>query len=145
LAAISSRRSPRRSERILACCFSHRTVIVRPDSVAWTKKTRSPGWPTVPTTNRAGSRNSWTALLMPVFSSRLSGVCSVELCGFSGYVPAGDRIGVGAPGRTGARVAGGISPEARQIPARVVDPQDERAVGGVPDHRDRRRVHHDPL
>src|SRR5699024_1488481 len=68
-AAISTRRSPIRSARIWACCFSQRTETVRPSPTAWTKKTRSPGWPTVPTTNRSGSRNSCTSLLMPVLSS----------------------------------------------------------------------------
>src|SRR5699024_8448120 len=42
-AAISSRRSPIRSARIWACCFSQRTETVRPSPTAWTKKTRSPG------------------------------------------------------------------------------------------------------
>ena len=51
----SSRTRSRCSASTETCCFSHATLVIRLPSRACRKNARSPGWPTVPATNRSGA------------------------------------------------------------------------------------------
>ena len=52
--ACASSRSLTRSASTLTCTFSSETDTSRPSPLAWRKKVRPPGGPTVPATNRSG-------------------------------------------------------------------------------------------
>ena len=112
------------------------TETTRAPSVAWRKKVRSPGSPTVPATNRLGrsNRKSWRAMMFSILRS--------------GHVqtlppPAPPPTVASSARRRRARFFGGA--KAARSRADVVRAQHVRTRLGVADDRDRARVDDDAL
>src|SRR5665647_837873 len=135
--AKSSSRSLIRSASVPTCCFSSDTLVSRDPALAWRKKVRCPGGPTVPATNRSGGSNSRTGIRSTLISGSSVGGSSVE-----GIRAAGTRAA------THDRVPGeqrGWGYQAGEVGPSIIEPHHERAPICVAHHGQRRRADHEPL